>query len=158
MDAVTRSAAAPAAAGSAAASGPSRRLYRRAEEGLLAGVAQGIAEHLGVRPSIIRISFVVLTTAGGLGLVLYGAYWIVLPTPPGAGRGRWPGWVEYAVAAVGAVAAVFTVAHTLPLGGLFLPILLACFGGALIWRQASETERERLRTLSRTSLLAPGAQ
>jgi len=32
--------------------------------------------------------------------------------------------------------------------------VLACFGGALLWRQASETERERWRRLSRSSLSA----
>jgi signal transduction histidine kinase len=32
--------------------------------------------------------------------------------------------------------------------------LLACIGGALIWRQASDPERERLRVLSRTSIAA----
>jgi signal transduction histidine kinase len=37
---------------------------------------------------------------------------------------------------------------------LFAPILLACLGGALIWRQASEPDRARLRLLSRDSLVA----
>jgi signal transduction histidine kinase len=49
-------------------------------------------------------------------------------------------------------------ASSLPEGGLFLPILLACLGGALIWRQATETERGRLRSLSRTSLTAGSGQ
>jgi signal transduction histidine kinase len=44
-----------------------------------------------------------------------------------------------------------------PSGRLFVPILLGCLGGALIWRQASEPQRDRLRRLSRDSLLASGA-
>ena len=45
---------------------------------------------------------------------------------------------------------------SLPAGGLFLPTTLACLGGALIWRQAGDPERDRLRQLSRTSLQARG--
>jgi signal transduction histidine kinase len=44
------------------------------------------------------------------------------------------------------------VGWTVPLGGLFAPTMLACLGGALIWRQASEPERDRWRRLSRASL------
>jgi signal transduction histidine kinase len=40
---------------------------------------------------------------------------------------------------------------------LFVPALLACLGGALIWRQASEPERGRLGRLARSSLVAGGA-
>jgi signal transduction histidine kinase len=53
-----------------------------------------------------------------------------------------------------ALAAVVVVATTVPAGGLVLPTVLACLGGALIWRQASDTERLRLRALSRESLVA----
>ncbi|MDT4937838.1 MAG: hypothetical protein QOG80_1509, partial [Pseudonocardiales bacterium] len=56
-----------------------RRLYRRPDRGWAGGVAAGIAEHVGVRPRLIRIAFLVLIPAGGLGVALYGAYWIVLP-------------------------------------------------------------------------------
>jgi signal transduction histidine kinase len=46
---------------------------------------------------------------------------------------------------------------SVPSSGLFGPALLACIGGALIWRQASDLERDRLLTLSRTSLSAGGS-
>jgi signal transduction histidine kinase len=135
---------------------PARRLYRRPDLGILGGVATGIAQHIGVPAKFIRLAFVVLTFAGGLGVALYGAYLIVVPTAPGAGRGRLPVWIEYALAGVAAVAAVTIGATRLPQGGLFAPILLACLGGALIWRQASEPDRARLRSLSRSSLEATG--
>lgn len=139
------------------ATAPTPRLYRRPDHGWLGGVASGIAEHVGVRPRVIRFAFVALTIGGGLGVALYAAYWIVLPTSPDAGKGRLPSWLEYALAAVAAVFAIVGVAQAAPLGGLFAPTFLACIGGALIWRQASDPERDRLLRLSRTSLSATGS-
>ena len=49
---------------------------------------------------------------------------------------------------------LFLNIHTLPLGWWFVPSMLACFGVLLLWRQASETDRERWRRLSRSSLSA----
>src|SRR5690348_6731820 len=130
-----------------------RRAYRRPDIGVLGGVAAGLAEHMGVRAKPLRICFILLSAAGGLGIALYGAYWIVLPTPPGV-RPRLPVWLEYAVGGVAALVAVGIVATSLPAGGLVIPTVLACLGGALIWRQASDTQRVRLRALSRDSLVA----
>ena len=136
-----------------------RRLYRAPDQGLVAGVAAGIAGHLRVRVRIIRIAFIVLSFAGGLGLALYGTYWIVLPTEPGSkGETRLPKWLEIVIAAVVAAIIVLSVAYKSPLGTLFAPTLLACLGGALIWRQATDPERDRLRRLSRSSLSAGHAQ
>jgi signal transduction histidine kinase len=129
------------------------RAYRRPDLGVAGGVAAGIADHIGVRAWLVRLGFIALATAGGLGVALYGAYWIVLPTPPGV-RGRLPVWLEYLIGGVAAIVAVAIVATTLPAGGLAVPTTLACLGGALIWRQASDPERGRLRTLSRESLVA----
>lgn len=132
---------------------PARRVYRRPDRGLVGGVATGIAEHLGVRPRVIRICFATLAAAGGLGVALYGAYWIVLPTLPGT-RGRLPAWLEYSLGGVAAAAVAAVVATSVPAGGLVVPTTLACLGGALIWRQASDPERGRLLGWSRQSLVA----
>jgi signal transduction histidine kinase/phage shock protein PspC (stress-responsive transcriptional regulator) len=132
------------------ASPPTRRLYRRPDRGLAGGVATGIAEHLGISPWIVWTAFVALAGAGGLGIALYGAYLIVVPPAPDAGPGRFPAWLEYVGAGIAAVATVGVAATTLPSNGLFLPALLACLGGALIWRQAAAPERARLRTVSRS--------
>src|SRR6476469_4366545 len=134
-----------------------RRAYRRPDVGVLGGVAAGLAEHMGVRARPLRVCFVLLSAAGGLGIALYGAYWIVLPTPPGV-RGRLPVWLEYVAGAFAALVAVAIVATSLPAGGLVIPTVLACLGGALIWRQASDTQRIRLRALSRDSLVAGPAE
>ncbi|HKC27575.1 MAG TPA: PspC domain-containing protein [Jatrophihabitans sp.] len=139
--------------------GPVRRLYRRPDLGILGGVATGISEHIGVPVKFVRLAFVVLTIVGsGLGIALYGAYLIVVPRAPYAGRGRLPNWLEYTLAVLVALASVGIAATSLPQGGLLAPILLACFGGALIWRQASEPDRARLRAQARSSLEAAHSQ
>jgi signal transduction histidine kinase len=133
-----------------------RRVYRRPDTGIAGGVATGIAEHVGARAGLIRLVFIALATAGGLGIALYGAYWIVVPAAPGA-RSRLPGWLEYLLGGVAAAVAIAVAGWALPSGGLVVPTVLACLGGALIWRQASTPERERLRGISRDSLTAQGS-
>lgn len=68
---------------SAPASQPvTQRLYRSRTDNVIAGVAGGIAEYLQVDPSIIRLIFVVLTLAGGSGVLLYIVAWLILPENP----------------------------------------------------------------------------
>lgn len=55
------------------------RLVRSEHNKVLAGVAGGLAEHLNVDPLLIRIAFVLLTFAGGIGFVLYAAAWALIP-------------------------------------------------------------------------------
>jgi signal transduction histidine kinase len=129
-------------------------MYRRADHRWVGGVAGGIADHLGVPVLAIRLVFVVLAFAGGLGLVLYGAYWIVVATAPGARISRRASLVEYAGAAVLVIAIAATSIRGTVLGHLFLPSILACLGGALIWRQASDAQRQRWWRFSRSSLAA----
>lgn len=47
------------------------------------GVAAGIAEHIGVSVVRVRIAFMVLLGLSGLGLLLYAAFWAVVPVRPG---------------------------------------------------------------------------
>jgi signal transduction histidine kinase/phage shock protein PspC (stress-responsive transcriptional regulator) len=131
------------------------RLYRRADHKVLGGVASGIADHLRISPGRVRLVFGLLTLANGLGIILYGAYWIVVPAPPGSQRPtRFADWLRYAVGIVMVAGTVLTVARTMrPLGQLLIPSTLAIFGGALIWRQASETQRIEWR---RTALGGTG--
>lgn len=56
--------------------GPLRRPYQGR---ILAGVAAGIAEYLGVDVSVVRIGFVVLSLLGGLGVPAYIAGWLLVP-------------------------------------------------------------------------------
>lgn len=133
------------------------RLYRRADHKVLGGVASGIADHLRIPSSRVRAAFVLLTFANGLGIILYGAYWIVVPAPPGDEHpSRVGDWVRYAVGALMVAGTVFAVARTMPLGQLLIPSTLAIFGGALIWRQAGEAQRQSWVRTSRHSLGATG--
>ena len=56
-------------------------LYRSARDRFVTGTAGGIAERLRVDPTVIRLGFVLLTLAGGVGLLLYGLSFVVSPEP-----------------------------------------------------------------------------
>ena len=58
---------------------------RRAEDRLVGGVAGGIADQLGVDANLVRLAFVVLGFANGLGLFLYAIAWVLLPVTDGQG-------------------------------------------------------------------------
>src|SRR3954471_6984266 len=59
-----------------------RRLYRASDGRILAGVARGLADHLGVDVLLVRLGFVVLAAAGGAGIAMYGAFWVFAPLQP----------------------------------------------------------------------------
>lgn len=46
---------------------------------MLGGVAHGLAVHLGLPVSWVRIAFVLLFFANGIGVLLYAAFWFVVP-------------------------------------------------------------------------------
>ena len=58
---------------------PPRRLYRPRDHRIIAGVAAGLARHLGISVLAVRVALVVLLGFNGLGLMLYAAFWAVLP-------------------------------------------------------------------------------
>ena len=61
-------------------SAPTRApLQRRTDSGMIAGVAAGLAAHLGVNVRLVRLGFVLLSLVSGLGLLAYGALWVMLP-------------------------------------------------------------------------------
>jgi phage shock protein PspC (stress-responsive transcriptional regulator) len=68
---------------------------RRGGDRWVGGVSSGVANRLGVDPLIIRGVFIVLTLFAGIGVLLYGLAWALLPEPDGrihvqeAGAGRW---------------------------------------------------------------------
>ncbi|GAB3953552.1 hypothetical protein GCM10027614_59150 [Micromonospora vulcania] len=62
---------------------PPSRLYRAPEHRMAAGVAAGIADHLGISVLRVRVAFMVLLGLSGLGLLLYAAFWAVVPLRPG---------------------------------------------------------------------------
>lgn len=56
-----------------------RRLYRRSDERVIAGVASGLGDYFNVDPLLIRIALVASLVFGGLGIFLYAAAWFLVP-------------------------------------------------------------------------------
>ena len=62
---------------------PARRLYRSRRQRMLAGVAGGIAQYLGVDPTLVRVAWVVgAMVALPAAVVLYVALALVVPLEP----------------------------------------------------------------------------
>jgi signal transduction histidine kinase/phage shock protein PspC (stress-responsive transcriptional regulator) len=59
----------------------SMTLRRSARDRLVTGTAGGLAERLRVDPTVVRLAFVLLTLAGGLGLLIYGLGFVVSSEP-----------------------------------------------------------------------------
>jgi signal transduction histidine kinase len=124
-----------------------RRLYRASDRRLIAGVASGIAGHLGVPAVAVRISFIVLTGLSGLGALLYAVFWAVLPVNPSAAR-RPRDRVQFlAYLAVGTGVVLLEVLASrnwhAALGWLVAVIAL---GVGVIWHQADPRRRQWLGT------------
>jgi len=57
-----------------------KRLFRDVDNGMIAGVSAGLASYSGLDVVLIRLIFVLLTIfGGGIGLVLYILFWLVVP-------------------------------------------------------------------------------
>jgi phage shock protein C len=56
-----------------------RRLTRPREDRWLGGVAAGLGVYFDLSPTIYRVAFVALALAGGTGVLLYIAAWLVIP-------------------------------------------------------------------------------
>jgi phage shock protein PspC (stress-responsive transcriptional regulator)/predicted membrane protein len=56
-----------------------RRFYRSRRDRLIAGVAGGLGRYFRVDPIFFRIGFVALAFFGGVGFILYGALWLLVP-------------------------------------------------------------------------------
>jgi len=59
-----------------------KRLYRSRTDRRISGVCGGLAEYLNVDPVLIRLGFVLLALADGVGLLAYIIMAIVLPEAP----------------------------------------------------------------------------
>jgi len=57
----------------------SKRLFRDTQNGMVAGVAAGLAAYLGLDVILVRILFVLGTIAWGTGLLVYILLWLLVP-------------------------------------------------------------------------------
>jgi signal transduction histidine kinase/phage shock protein PspC (stress-responsive transcriptional regulator) len=140
------------------------RATRVVEGAWLGGVCTGLARHLGWPLLAVRIAFVALATFQFLGVIAYGALWLLLPPEstvksPGlesAGRAgmrdpsrpkRRIDWgMLLALIALGV--GLLLVMQNTGMGissQLFWPVAFACAGAALVWRQADTEQQKRWR-------------
>ncbi|KOT64241.1 MULTISPECIES: ATP-binding protein [Streptomyces] len=157
---------------------PLRKLYRSADGRMLGGVARGLAGHLGLPVSWVRVVFVALFMAEGMGALLYAAFWFIVPlgvggvdatranasagTPGllGKARGRTGRKADRGqiLALLTLLAGAAVVASKFQLGranAYVWPILLIGAGVALVWRQADNARRAQWREMGRRKGLLP---
>jgi phage shock protein C len=70
------------------------RLYRSRDDRILAGVAAGLADHLNIDPTIVRVAWLILVPlTGGLALLAYIVMAIIVPEETdGLPAAPWTGW------------------------------------------------------------------
>ncbi|POX40281.1 histidine kinase [Streptomyces sp. Ru73] len=160
---------------------PPRRLYRSADGRLLGGVARGLAGHLGLPVSWVRIVFVALFVAQGMGALLYAAFWFFVPLGVGGVDDRRQaahGWYApegtaapdgrrrrfrrpdkgqiFALIALVIGASVLASNFQLGRANAYLwPVLLIGAGVALVWRQADNARRAQWLELGRRKGVLP---
>ncbi|HEV2812402.1 MAG TPA: PspC domain-containing protein, partial [Solirubrobacteraceae bacterium] len=129
---------------------PWRDLRRDPENGVIAGVCEGVGRRLDIDPLLLRIVFGATTLASGFGLVAYVLAWWLLPVEgaepraAGAAAERRTAPNRRAALEVGSGVGCLVVAILLTFRELGLPfsdvltwpLVLVAAGGALIWRQS----------------------
>ncbi|MEO8511292.1 MAG: PspC domain-containing protein [Chloroflexota bacterium] len=150
-----RQARTPRAASSAAAESARPPLQRSRDDRMVAGVASGIAQHLGVSVTMARIFFLLAAFAAGFGLVVYLLVWMLAPLEEAEAPleasvrpvSRWPRpTLSQAMGAVliglGAVV-LFWVAGFWFGQELMWPVALAAIGFAILWARTTDQGRSR---------------
>jgi phage shock protein PspC (stress-responsive transcriptional regulator) len=122
-----------------------RALRRRGDDRVIGGVASGIADYFNVDPLLVRIGFVGLMVFNGLGLLLYLAAWLFIPTDTDGesivsrllGRGGILGVLAAAALTVIGVSVLFNVVAGLEprTGGVEIAVIaiIAIAVGALLF-------------------------
>jgi phage shock protein PspC (stress-responsive transcriptional regulator) len=116
---------------------PGHRLTRSTDDKVVGGLAGGLGRWFGIDPLVFRIAFVVLTLAGGSGILLYLLGWLMIPDDAGGaalnrfGSGR----STKLVASVLAGGGVLLLLDNITGGGNDIPLGLVLVGiGALfLW-------------------------
>lgn len=132
----------------------SARLVRRADRRIVAGVAGGLADVLGVDPLWVRLGFLVLAFGAGAGVLLYLTLWWLLPREDMQESGseeflrrfpRAPAWAGRVLLIVGVAVLASQIAQSHDRPGWSAPLVLGfalvAFGVALFRRDLAR-ERE----------------
>jgi phage shock protein C len=56
-----------------------KKLRRSKSNRMVAGVVAGLANYLGLDPTLARVIYVLIALFGGTGVILYIILWIVIP-------------------------------------------------------------------------------
>ncbi|HWO61628.1 MAG TPA: PspC domain-containing protein [Umezawaea sp.] len=141
------------------AAGAEVAVRRRRNGRVVAGVAGGIADHLGVEVFWVRAVFAALTALNGVGVIAYGLLWVFVPqrtvNAPGEPPLK-PGERQQAIGllALGLGAAVVVTLLTGAVSGWIVgPLAVALVGAAVVWREADEAQRRRWRDGARSGVL-----
>lgn len=132
-----------------------RRLTRSSSNQVLGGVAGGLGRYFDIDPIIFRIGFVVLTLAGGAGVVGYAAAWLLVPADPldGEPAGDRNRALTYLGAGLLAIAALAALGHGLFFAGPPLVALgLIALLGIALWRNAEDRGGDGAAMLRRAVL------
>jgi signal transduction histidine kinase/phage shock protein PspC (stress-responsive transcriptional regulator) len=140
------------------------RATRVAEGAWLGGVCTGLARHLGWPLMVVRIAFVALATFQFIGVIAYGALWLLLPPDstekaPGLESASRAGLRDQSkpkrridwgmlLALIALGVGLLWIMQNTGLGissQLFWPVAFACAGAALVWRQADSEQQKRWR-------------
>lgn len=59
-----------------------KKLYRNTSDKMLCGVCSGIADYFKIDPTLIRLAWVIISLAGGGGILAYIIAAIIIPEGP----------------------------------------------------------------------------
>ncbi|WP_211193160.1 ATP-binding protein [Actinoplanes sp. TBRC 11911] len=120
-------------------------MYRPRDHRVVAGVAAGLAEHLGLPLLAVRIALVVLLGFNGLGLLLYAAFWAVLPqqipTDANPPRRDYAMLLPFGAIGLGVVLLQALVFKDNVAGTVGWLIAVVAVGAGIIWHQSDPTRR-----------------
>jgi phage shock protein PspC (stress-responsive transcriptional regulator) len=122
-----------------------RRLVRRTDSKVIAGVAGGLGDYFNVDPVWFRLGFVLATFLGGAGILAYGVLWVLMPKSGSTAtsmqrraenlaasfRGT-PSWLGVALVGIGGALVLTQFAHWN--AGVFWALALIVLGIALFNR------------------------
>ena len=138
-----------------------RKLRRSRSDRWFAGVCGGLADYFGLNAAVYRILFVALAFAGGAGILLYLAAFLVMPDEQAdesvlaerLRRHRDRPWLVIGLALL-ALVLIFVISDAPGDGpgfGLFL-LLLVGGGAALLWSRAARRDARRRDATGRRSV------
>jgi signal transduction histidine kinase len=135
-------------------------LARRRSGRLLAGVAGGVADHLGVNVLWVRVAFVVLAATNGAGVIAYGLLWVFV-RQEAADVTREVTVKErqqaMGLAALGlGIGLAGAALQNQVVGWIVGPLGVAALGAAVVWREADEAQRRRWTSGARSGFLGGG--